>query len=162
INSEPNFLLFGSSSISASADQRDSAGYGRLEGTPHNYIHGFVGGDMGNFMSPLDPVFWTHHNMIERCLIQRNFVKRQPDPSAGAWLGRTFTDFCDEDGNPVKVSVAETLLYPVHYYRYDDVGPVGDAVGNVATVDSPEMRAQNTRIAKAGAQVSLSVQKRFA
>ncbi|HMG20176.1 MAG TPA: tyrosinase family protein, partial [Kofleriaceae bacterium] len=63
---ETNFLTFGSGSISASASQRAAAATGRLEATPHNHIHGFVGGDMGAYMSPLDPVFWAHHNMIER------------------------------------------------------------------------------------------------
>src|SRR5919106_3863554 len=29
-------------------------GYGELEATPHNYIHGFVGGTMSTFHSPLD------------------------------------------------------------------------------------------------------------
>jgi len=41
---EPDFLLFGSG---AAAGQRDFSVYGRLEGTPHNYVHGFVGGIYG-------------------------------------------------------------------------------------------------------------------
>ena len=61
---ETNFLLFASAQATA---QNQNLGYGVLEGGPHNYVHGFVGGDMGTYMSPLDAVFWCHHNMIE-CL----------------------------------------------------------------------------------------------
>jgi tyrosinase len=32
----------------------------------HNRAHGFVGGTMGSFSSPLDPVFELHHNMIDK------------------------------------------------------------------------------------------------
>lgn len=46
--------------------QRDPSTTGELEGTPHNYIHRFVGGDMRSLMSPLDPIFWLHHANIDR------------------------------------------------------------------------------------------------
>jgi tyrosinase len=37
-----------------------------LEGTPHNYVHGTIDGDMSSFMSPRDPIFWLHHCNIDR------------------------------------------------------------------------------------------------
>ena len=61
---QTNFLLFASAQATA---QNQNNGYGVLEGSPHNYVHGFVGGEMATYMSPLDSVFWCHHNMIE-CL----------------------------------------------------------------------------------------------
>jgi tyrosinase len=158
---EPNFLVFGSGSIAASASQRASGGYGTLEGTPHNYVHGFVGGDMGGYMSPLDPVFWAHHNMIERCWVERNFVHNLPNPSDRAWLDRELTEFCDENGNPVRISVATTLLFPVFSYRYDDVGPGGPAPARTIARDTKAMQLQNERVAKAGAAVRLDLQRKF-
>ena len=31
---------------------------GPNEATPHNGVHDWIGGDMGNFYSPTDPIFW--------------------------------------------------------------------------------------------------------
>jgi len=112
-------------------------------------------------MSPLDPVFWQHHNMIERCWVERNFVHNQPNTNDHAWLDREFTEFCDENGNPVRVTVAETLLFPVFSYRYDDVGPGGPATPT-ATRDTRAIQDRNARIAKAGASVRLDVRRKFA
>lgn len=159
ILAEPNFVLFASGSIGATANQRTQSSYGRLEGTPHNYIHGFIGGDMGNFTSPLDPIFWLHHNMIERCWVNWNFDLGHANTSNSGWLNRAFTEFCDENGNPVRVTVADTLPYPATYYRYDDVGP-----GAGAAAAAPETRAMQdaaVRTARAGASVSLDVLRRF-
>jgi hypothetical protein len=39
---------------------------GSLESGAHNLTHVFVGGDMGDLMSPLDPLFWVHHSNIDR------------------------------------------------------------------------------------------------
>jgi tyrosinase len=163
IVNEPNFLLFASSAITEAAGQRTNAGYGSLEGTPHNYIHNFVGGDMGQFMSPLDPVFWTHHNMIERCWVERNFVHDQPNTDDSAWLNREFTEFCDENGAAVSINVATTLLLPVFSYRFDDVGPGAPAAaGSAMSADSKAAQDRNAKIAKAGAKVRLDVERRFA
>lgn len=46
-----------------------NGGQGELEGTPHNYIHRFIGGRRGNMttlLSPLDPIFWLHHANADR------------------------------------------------------------------------------------------------
>ena len=72
ILSQTNFFLFASDQATT---QQQNAGYGMLEGTPHNYIHGFVGGEMGTYMSPLDAIFWCHHNMIECLWVDWNINK---------------------------------------------------------------------------------------
>jgi tyrosinase len=159
IMAETNFLTFASGSIPLAANQRAGSTYGRLEGTPHNYIHGFVGGDMGAFMSPLDPVFWAHHNMIERAWVQWNFDLNRLNTNSTDWLNREFTDFCDENGNPVTISVLATLLFPVFSYRYDDVGPGAPGAGPAA--DTPAEQDASSRKAKASASVRLDIQKRF-
>ena len=47
---------------------RDNAGGGQglLEAQPHNTGHGAVGGIMGSYLSPYDPIFWTHHCNVDR------------------------------------------------------------------------------------------------
>jgi len=121
ILAQPNFLLFASGSISASANQRTISAYDPLEGNPHNTVHGFVGGDMGTYLSPLDAIFWTHHNMVERLWVDWNMKLGNPNTNDPAWTNRQFTDFFDQHGNPVTISVFQMLLYPLFVYRYDDL-----------------------------------------
>jgi tyrosinase len=156
---EPNFLLFASGAISATASQRANGGYGRLEQTPHNSVHGFVGGDMGSFLSPLDPIFWMHHNNIERLWVQWQFDRDHVNTDDQAWLRRQFNEFCDENGNAVSTQVVFGLLYPVLSYRYDDAGP-GSSASDVAD-SSKAAEERNSRKAKAGAKVMIDVRRRF-
>lgn len=122
IMAQGNFLLFGSGSISASAGQRTPSSYGPLEGNPHNAVHGFVGGDMGAVsLSPRDPIFWTHHNMIERIWVDWNMKRGNPNTNDSAWTQRRFTEFYDRAGNPVSFTVSEMALYPLLTYKYDDL-----------------------------------------
>lgn len=117
---ETNFLLFASAQATA---QNQNVGYGVLEGGPHNYVHGFVGGDMGTYMSPLDPVFWCHHNMIECLWIDWNINKSNPNTNDPNWSNFTFNDFVDADGNPAPIQVATTLLMPLLSYQFEPCAP---------------------------------------
>ena len=120
ILNQSNFLLFGSQ---PSTTQRGIGGYGLLEGGPHNYVHGFVGGDMGTYMSPLDPVFWMHHNMIECCWIDWNLNRGHANTNDSNWLNFMFTgNFVQGDGSSVDVQVASTLLMPL-FYRFEPCFP---------------------------------------
>ena len=120
ILSQTNFFLFASDQA---ATQQQFAGYGMLESTPHNYIHPFVGGDMGGYMSPLDPVFWCHHNMVECLWVDWNLNKGNPNTSDPAWSGMTFNDFVDADGNPAPIQVVATLLMPLISYQFEPCAP---------------------------------------
>jgi tyrosinase len=118
--SQTNFLLFASAQATA---QNQNLGYGALEGGPHNYVHGFVGGDMQTYMSPLDPVFWCHHNMIECLWVDWNINKGNANTNDSAWSSFTFNDFVDGDGNPVPIQVATTLLMPILSYQFEPCAP---------------------------------------
>lgn len=120
ILNQTNFFLFASDQA---ATQQQVAGYGMLEATPHNYIHGFVGGEMGTYMSPLDAIFWCHHNMIECLWVDWNINKGNPNTSDPAWSGMTFNDFVDGDGNPAPIQVAATLLMPLLSYQFEPCAP---------------------------------------
>ena len=63
---ETNFQIFGSGKVTS---QQAVDTYGPLEATPHNNVHTSIGGDMATFMSPLDPIFWTHHAMLDFCWV---------------------------------------------------------------------------------------------
>jgi len=117
---ETNFLLFASAQATA---QNQNVGYGVLEGGPHNYVHGFVGGDMGTYMSPLDPVFWCHHNMIECLWVDWNINKGNPNTNDPNWSNFTFNDFVNGDGNPAPINVATTLLMPILSYQFEPCAP---------------------------------------
>ncbi|MFT3718606.1 tyrosinase family protein [Pseudorhodoferax sp.] len=115
---EPNFALFASSPAAA---LRPPVGYGPLEGTPHNSVHGFVGGVMNNFQSPRDPVFWMHHNMIERVWWEWNGVQGHANTDDPAWTGLSLAGmFADRHGALVQnVTVGAMNLAPLLSYRFD-------------------------------------------
>jgi len=116
ILNEPDFYVFASGKVSG---QRDSDTQGELESTPHNNIHVWISGDMGTFMSPLDPIFWQHHGMIDDCWVEWNLNRNHPNVDDPSWLNFTFSEFVDGNGSPVKVSVSDTILYPIFQYRYE-------------------------------------------
>lgn len=105
----PAFAAFG-----GSAD----AG-GGLELGPHDYVHRFVGHDMGGLSTEgLDPLSFAHHAMVDRVfwLWAKDPAHALPldDP---AWAGQRFT-FYDEAGKPVTLDVREILALPCSYAPY--------------------------------------------
>jgi tyrosinase len=120
ILSTPNFYVFASYPATT---QRQRTTYGQLEMTPHNNIHGWVGGDMGTFMSPLDPVFWCHHNVLDCLWVDWNVNRNNPNTNDATWLGLHFTEFCDENGQPVDVTAGITTLFPAFDYQFEPCGP---------------------------------------
>ena len=147
---QTNFLLFASAQATA---QNQNVGYGVLEGGPHNYVHGFVGGDMGTYMSPLDPVFWCHHNMIECLWIDWNINMGNANTNDASWSGLTFNDFVDADGNPAPIQVATTLLMPLLSYQFEPCGP-----NEVATTKD---KATLEKFLREGAPHKLQFNQRF-
>lgn len=115
-----DFETFGSSQ---STELRERVAYGELEGAPHNSIHGWVGGNMGSVpIAARDPIFWCHHNMIERCWWDWNITQGKPNPGSSNWTGMPLNNmFFDKDGNPVtNLTVATTALMPLLSYQFDD------------------------------------------
>lgn len=102
-------------------------GYGELEATPHNNIHGFVGGTMSSFQSPQDPVFWCHHNMIDCMWDTWNNKRGNLNTSDTAWTQFNLTGmFVDGQGNPAEMACGVTVILPLLSYRYDN-SPKGEA-----------------------------------
>ena len=97
---------------------------GVLEATPHNDVHGEIGG-AGGLMSvvataPLDPVFWLHHANVDRLWGVWLAQLGRENPTDTAWTGLAF-DFHDEQGAPVTSTAGEVLDTEALGYAYDEI-----------------------------------------
>jgi len=82
---------------------------GVLEATPHDLVHGFVGGLMGDSRSARDPLFMMHHCNIDRIWSMWNQGGQldSPDP---LWTDMTFqNNFFNPDGTPFSPKVTDLL-----------------------------------------------------
>ena len=43
---------------------------GAVQGEPHNNQHNYLGGHMRSMRSPMDPIFYTHHSMVEKTWVR--------------------------------------------------------------------------------------------
>lgn len=111
-----DFVTFGSKPAAALRPNPPVGGTGQLEGTPHNHVHGMIGGDMGGYMSPLDPIFWLHHANIDR--LWAMWASDHSDPADEQWLNLGM-DFVDQNGNAVQVKPIDLLITRDLGYRYD-------------------------------------------
>jgi tyrosinase len=146
-----NFFTFASSPATM---KRQRTTYGMLESTPHNNIHPFVGGDMSGFHSPLDPVFWCHHNMLDCLWNEWNVNRGNANTNDQAWYDLHFTEFVDGDGNAVDITAGVTVLFPVFNYQFEPCGPMH--------VDSRfRDRAALEAFLRAGAPVRLDLGERI-
>ncbi len=129
ILNETDFELFASGKAKRLrpilADGPDFQGStGALE-NPHNYIHGFVGGTMGSYMSPLDPVFWTHHNVIDYFWFEWN-QRGNANTNDPLYTNFDITgQMVDGAGNPVTYRVDSMILAPLLSYQFVPPGPCG-------------------------------------
>jgi len=156
---ETNFQVFGSYK---STTQQGPGGIGRIEGTPHNNVHTSIGGHMGAFHSPLDPIFWTHHAMLDFCWVDWNFNRQNQNPNDPAWYNLHFTDFVDENNNSVDVSVAITQLFPIFSYHY---GPsqIGTSIAQLQVRTQAEADALKAFVQRGGnAEIPIQARFRFA
>jgi tyrosinase len=97
--------------------------FGALESTPHNVVHGDIGGLMNDpNLAARDPIFFLHHANIDR-LWTRWLAQgggRQDPLSNLVWMNTIFT-FYDENGQQVRLS-GKDILDTVSQlnYCYDD------------------------------------------
>ncbi|GAB2179439.1 tyrosinase family protein [Dongia sp. agr-C8] len=143
---EAGFTTFGGGPSPNQTDE--TGGAGGLEGGPHNFVHGWLGYDpatgngfdMGNYMSPLDPIFWLHHCNIDRhweswtAVQTKNGVPNGGDPSEPAWSSHVCKvvdgdrpappeyaqgDFTERDGTRVAPILADVRTTKSLGYRFD-------------------------------------------
>jgi Common central domain of tyrosinase/Polyphenol oxidase middle domain/Protein of unknown function (DUF_B2219) len=133
---------FGGDTVSQAFHRRSP--HGALEGSPHDVIHGLVGGFGGGPTDPdhawmswpqtaaRDPIFWLHHAMIDRVwefwLGLTGLPLRQNPTGNSVWMNTPFT-FFDENGQEVSMSGKDILNTVTQLdYRYDDL-PANVTVG---------------------------------
>ncbi len=159
---EPDFNIFAGGTASTLRPNQPRV-YGNIEQTPHNYIHGtFVRGDMGSFMSPLDPIFWSHHCMADLCWHEWNVTRNHANTNDAVWKNFNFTMFYDADGNPTEVSSLMTTIMPLISYRYET------DINGLVKIDLTSIRQRNKidfeatkKIIQDGSQIKFEVKKRF-
>jgi tyrosinase len=107
---------------------------GSLEGTPHGWVHGVVGG-RGGLMSAfetaaLDPIFWLHHANIDR--LWDVWIKvwgADAMPSSQNWLDSSFEFFAPDgtrDERPIRdILVSEDLGYVYESIDAPEPAPPG-------------------------------------
>ena len=132
----------------------------QIEGTPHNTAHIAVGGDMLTGGSPLDPVFWAHHCMVDYCWAKWNIELDNDNTNDPAWNNTLWDHFVDGNGNPVTVRAGITPLMPLLFYRYETsaVGGFGAAM-NLTALNTAELKKIETRLRK-GANIRFEIKKR--
>jgi tyrosinase len=105
---------------------------GTLEATPHNLVHVFVGGIMGQANSALDALFMMHHCNIDRIwwMWTQGGGPDSPDP---LWSGMTFqNNFFNPDGTPYSPKVSDLLVPEPLGYTYVDT-----PLASLETVNQP-------------------------
>jgi tyrosinase len=132
---------------------------GALELTPHNVIHGQIGGPgagqcQGGLMSDArcaarDPIFWLHHANIDR--LWNDWLAlggNRANPTEEAWLEQSFV-FHDETGATVTLTGSEVVDSAAQLgYVYDNV-PLTRAVGIAASSPPPGDSPQPPELAAA-------------
>lgn len=90
-----------------------TVGFGILEGQPHNNVHNNVGGFMGDFLSPVDPVFMAHHSNIDRLWwvwtgkqTAAGLPTLPTGPELAPWQQEPFLFYINSQGQPVTQNTA--------------------------------------------------------
>ena len=133
------FINFGSGALAPGENQRPMVRKTKspFESQVHDTVHVDIGNfsnGMGSFLSPLDPIFWLHHNMIEYMWVEWNVGRGNSNPAESHWGDYEFSgDFADTTGSNVtgfQSSVAYSLLLPLIAYQFEN-SLVGTVPGNV-------------------------------
>jgi tyrosinase len=111
------------SSPTTNDDQRQHMLTGTLESTPHNGVHASILGDMGTYLSPLDPIFWLHHCNVDR--IWASWAKQNNNlaPTANLWKNHPLQLFYDptnkQQGSPNAGDTLDATKYRAIYDTYE-------------------------------------------
>jgi tyrosinase len=103
--------------------QREDPGAGLLEGTPHNSVHSITEGDMGSFMSPLDPIFWLHHCNVDRIWASWSRILEHKAPADSLWKNHKLAQFYDpaskKQVSPIADDTTNEAKYGASYDQYE-------------------------------------------
>ena len=129
----------------------------QLEGSPHNIAHVLVGMDMLTGGSPLDPIFWAHHCMVDYCWAKWNIELDNDNTNDPGWINTSWGHFVDGQGNPVNVTAGLTTIMPLLSYQYES-SAIGSAAAGAA-LSAAALEKIEKRV-RAGIDVHLEIKKR--
>jgi tyrosinase len=124
---------FGSQQLSA--PNHGASPHGRLESSPHDSVHGSIGGYMGSFgTAARDPIFWLHHCNIDRLWnVWLTMGGGRSDPKNSTWCNQVF-QFFNENGTQVGIRVRDVINALAQLkYRYPGVAEVTQSCPTVLT-----------------------------
>src|SRR6185503_892149 len=130
----------------------------QIEGTPHNTVHCAVGGTLCDYTSALDPVFWTHHCMIDYCWAKWNIELDNDNTNDATWINHVNSHFVDADGNPAEFTAVLTTIMPLLSYRYES-SAIGAFPAELEITTKADFKKVEDRI-RAGANIRFDVRKR--
>jgi hypothetical protein len=97
-------------------------------------VHGDIGGFMGAFLSPIDPIFMAHHANIDRLwtvwTAQQQAAGQPTLPTfkLTTWQNEPFLFYVDSQGNPVTQNTASAYETPrLFNYNYTQGSPLPSA-----------------------------------
>ena len=131
----------------------------QIEGTPHNSVHSFVGDTMGGGGSAMDPIFWTHHCMVDYCWDKWNIDMGNNNPSDPTWNGTSWNYFVDGDGHATTMTAGITTLMPLLSYQYEH-SDIGTPVPALSIKTKAEFNKVQDRLKK-GADIKFIIKNRI-
>lgn len=137
---------FGSQQLNA--PNHGASPHGRLESTPHDSVHGVIGGFMGSFgTAARDPIFWAHHANIDRLWdFWLTLGGGRRDPNNSTWCNQAFS-FPDAKASTQGATIVKRVsavinALPQLGYSYEGVSavpaqscPTGTGLGTVTATD---------------------------
>jgi tyrosinase len=121
MDASANITLYSGSTTSD--DQRETSAQGTLEATPHNMVHGTIRGDMGSYMSPLDPIFWLHHANVDRIWASWARDASNRFPAEPLWGNHLLASFFDpvqkKQVSPKTLDTLDAAKWGAEYDRYE-------------------------------------------
>ena len=135
------------SGATTSDQQRQASTAGHLEFGPHNGVHANLLGDMGNFMSPLDPIFWMHHCNIDRIWASWSKIAGNTQPSATLWNKHKLARFYDSASKkqvspPASSTLSGKYVVPYDVYETSSGGGVTSPHVSELIVSSPHLQVK--------------------
>ena len=130
----------------------------QIEGTPHNTVHTYIGGTMGSGASALDPLFWTHHCMVDYAWTKWNLDLGNDNPNDPAWTTVNNQHFVTAQGQIGGFTAGVTTIMPLLSYQYESsaIGssPATGVITNKAAFEKVEKRVRD------GANIRFDIRQR--
>ncbi|MBC7789158.1 MAG: tyrosinase family protein [Anaerolineae bacterium] len=131
----------------------------QLEGTPHNNVHGYIGGTLGGYASARDPLFWMHHCMIDYCWAKWNIELGNNNTNDPAWVNHQNSHFVDANGQVATATAGITTLMPLISYQYES-----SVIGSSPAVEWKKAKHDYEKLEKKirkGANVRFDIKQRI-